>query len=255
MSELDRALKAATDSPERALEFYRLFLGSEFRVPVKAQDETGDGLKKVARDQRFFPLYVKHEEVKYVPAFDSLDRLDTWRENVLLDYIELSGAELVMVLEPAIRIAINLGTDNAHLFTAEEISQLRTLMDEPDDDEDREAKPSGEKDHLTVSSVQDPPPALEKFIETELPHHDEIVQAHLGNIYSQAHKKKRLTLMLKLEGANSARTLEIQKAIGLSARKILGEHATFFLMIDDGGKISEAIRRHRPIYDRDKLWH
>lgn len=81
MTKVDEALKIAMENPSHANFFYDAFLNAPVYVPALRADKKPGEWRQLKIDERFFPLYLKHEEARAIPVFDTLEKLKTWAED------------------------------------------------------------------------------------------------------------------------------------------------------------------------------
>lgn len=128
MSELDELLDLARKEPEKGHVYYDAFLNADLFFPVKRADGQSASWKALGRHEKFFPLFLPAESQKVVPAFDSLERLQSWAGEGALDYVTIRGHQLARLVAADVAIALNLGTPHAYLFTPELLARLRDAM-------------------------------------------------------------------------------------------------------------------------------
>ena len=128
LTEIDEALKIAKANPQQANYFYDTFLNAEIFVPVLGADKKPGEWKRIKATERFFPLYLRHEEDRIIPVFDRLERLKRWSEDKAFDYILLQSHLFIRVIAPEIAIVLNEGTEYPYLFTANILDSLRNAM-------------------------------------------------------------------------------------------------------------------------------
>ncbi|MBY0369974.1 SseB family protein [bacterium] len=124
-TELDSALEVAKANPAQANFFYDTFLNTAVYIPALAADKKPGEWMQLQPTDRFFPLYLKHEESRAIPVFDRLDRLKTWAGDRAFNYLVLQAHTLIKVIAPEIAIVINEGTPHRYLFLPEILESLR----------------------------------------------------------------------------------------------------------------------------------
>ena len=125
LTEVDEALKVAQANPSHANLFYDTFLNAEIYIPALRADKKAGEWRKLLISDRFYPLYLKHEEVRAIPVFDRLEKLKTWAEDRAFDYLVLQSHLLLRVIAPEIALVLNEGTTWRYLFTPEILESLR----------------------------------------------------------------------------------------------------------------------------------
>lgn len=128
LTELDEALKVAQANPNHANLFYDTFLNAEVFIPALRADKKPGEWRKLKIEERFFPLYLRHEEVRAVPVFDRLEKMKVWAENKAFDYLVLQSHLFLRVIAPEVAIVLNEGTTFRYLFTPEILETLRQAM-------------------------------------------------------------------------------------------------------------------------------
>ncbi len=122
---IDHALHLAREDAKTGNMFYDAFLNAEIFIPVRKEGADQGTWSEIAPNERFFPLFLKHEETKVVPAFDKLERLQFWAESRALDYVKVRCHLFLKTLAPEIGLALNLATAYSHFFEAKTLDQLR----------------------------------------------------------------------------------------------------------------------------------
>lgn len=125
LTELDEALRDAQNNTSQANYFYDTFLNAEIFIPALGADKKPGEWRRLKASERFFPLYLRHEEVRAVPVFDSLEKLKTWADNRTFDYLVLQSHLLLRIIAPEIAVVLNENTDYRYLFTPEILESLR----------------------------------------------------------------------------------------------------------------------------------
>ncbi len=125
MTKVDEALKAARENPSHANFFYDTFLNAPVFIPALRADKKPGEWRPLKIEERFYPLYLRHEEARAIPVFDTLEKLKTWAENKAFDYLVLQAHLLLKVIAPEIAVVLNEGTPYRYLFTPEVLESLR----------------------------------------------------------------------------------------------------------------------------------
>lgn len=128
LTEVDEALSAAQANPSHANFFYDAFLNAEVFVPALRADKKPGEWARLKSSERFFPLYLRHEEARAIPVFDRLEKLKTWAGDRAFDYLALQSHLLLKVIAPEIAIVLNEGTPHRYLFVPEVLDSLRSAM-------------------------------------------------------------------------------------------------------------------------------
>jgi hypothetical protein len=127
LTELDRALATAIENPAYANLFYDTFLNTEMFIPALRADKKPGEWEKIALTERFYPLYLRHEETRAIPVFDTIEKMKTWAENKAFNYLVLQSHLLMKVIAPEIALVLNEGTPHRYLFTPSILGTLRQV--------------------------------------------------------------------------------------------------------------------------------
>lgn len=125
---LDQALQRARDNNEEGNEFYDAFLNCDVFMPVQIGENRPPEGRAVAWDEKFFPLFLKYEEVRVVALFDQMERMNEWAKGKTLDYLHLRSHRLLQTLAGGTGAILNIGTPWVYYFPPEILEQLRTSM-------------------------------------------------------------------------------------------------------------------------------
>ena len=124
MTPLDEAMEAARKDPDKGHVFYDAFLNCDLLLPVKQEEDKESSFKELDDTEKFHPLFLKYEEKRVLPVFDTLDKLKHWAEKSKLDYVIVRGHKLTKMVESGVEMAVNLGTDHPYHFTGELLEML-----------------------------------------------------------------------------------------------------------------------------------
>jgi hypothetical protein len=127
MTELDNIIAKAYQNEgkkEDVNKVYLTFLQTLLYVPVRKELNT-----KIS-DESFSPLFTKIENNIYMPVFDTLDRLKNWAKDAILemDYVELSGHDVIFGINPEVYLCLNVGTDLYKEFSPDEVFHLKKII-------------------------------------------------------------------------------------------------------------------------------
>ena len=122
---IDQALQMAREDAKAGNLFYDAFLNSDVFIPVRKEGADQGSWSEVEANERFFPLFLKHQETKMVPVFDRLERLQFWAESRALDYVKVRCHLFLKTLAPDIGVALNLANAFSHFFEAKTVEHLR----------------------------------------------------------------------------------------------------------------------------------
>lgn len=125
---LDTALKAALADAKQGNFFYDVFLNTDLVVPVQEKNAGKGSWKCLGIEEKFYPLFLKFENGRAVPIFDTVDKLKNWAATKPLDYILIKGHHLIQMIDPSLFLVINLGMELNYTLTPQVLEQLRNSM-------------------------------------------------------------------------------------------------------------------------------
>jgi hypothetical protein len=128
ISPLDKALDAARQNAEKKSAFYNIFLGSELFIPTLDQPIQDSTPRRSQAGEKFSPYIVEHNGKKYLPIFDSFERLSKWIRKQAT-YVAMPAHALVRAFHGDLYFMLNTGTDFIKEFTPEEIQWLRNTVE------------------------------------------------------------------------------------------------------------------------------
>ncbi|MFM8269434.1 MAG: SseB family protein [Pseudomonadota bacterium] len=125
---LDEALKSALADQKFANFFYDTFLNTVIFMPVR-KEETQEGTwTELSLKDRFFPLFLKFENGRAVPVFDSMERLKAWAQTQSFDFLKIKAHVLLKLLDPSMALVLNSGTAFEYILTTDILELLRKSM-------------------------------------------------------------------------------------------------------------------------------
>jgi hypothetical protein len=135
-TELDKALEVARGAVKDAKDpgnthanyFYDTFLNSVLFVPVLLEGKQTGDWSLLGLEDRFNPMFVKHDGAPLIPVFDLLERLKEWASDRQFDYLEIKTHVFVQLLGPKVSLVLNPGTPWNYAFTSQILSSLRNAM-------------------------------------------------------------------------------------------------------------------------------
>lgn len=119
---LDLALADAQRDKEQAGVFYNLLLNTDLFLPTRPQDP-GDTKETVNL------LIVQNEHGLFLPAFDTLPRLEAWAQGPAA-HVKVRCYALLKTLGKEHQMVLNAGTGKARGFGIQELDWLRRIVDE-----------------------------------------------------------------------------------------------------------------------------
>lgn len=129
MTELDQTIAAAFTSEgkqEDVNKVYLTLLRTDFFVPVKKTDPS---INHIDEQEPFKPLFAKIDDNYFMLVFDTVERLTTWAGDQLdqIDYVEISGIEVVAGINEGVFLCLNMGTDFYKEFSPDEVKRLKMI--------------------------------------------------------------------------------------------------------------------------------
>lgn len=126
MTELDQCVAnafASEGKQEDVNKLYTCLLRSSLYVPINQE-------KPEDPEEAFTPLFMEVGENYFLIAFDNLARLETWAGDLFqqMDYVILSGRDLVRSLGNRVILALNYDTTYYKEFAVDEIARLKTVV-------------------------------------------------------------------------------------------------------------------------------
>jgi len=123
MSQLDDALKAYIEDENQQEAYYRLFLKTDFYVPLANQGTQ----EEIEKEGGVTPLILESEEKPYMMMFESEERLAAWAKKTDTPHAIFSGAAVAQFSPAGLYWAVNMGSEFAKEFVPEEINWLKQL--------------------------------------------------------------------------------------------------------------------------------
>lgn len=125
MTELDKTIAQAFASEGKqddVNKVYLLFLQSLLYLPVKQE-------KSNNQDEPFSPLFSFIEGQYYLSVFDTISRLQHWAGELIdqIDYVEISGHDLINGMHEEAFLCLNLGTPYYKEFHPDEVKRLKMI--------------------------------------------------------------------------------------------------------------------------------
>lgn len=126
MTPLDQALEAARTDVNARPAYYELFLNTSLYIPTHDKPE-GEKNEKVKEGESVVPLIAEAEGKDYLLMFDSQERLSAWAQREM-PFICLPGFAVAEMSPPELNWALNVGTDFAREFEANEVAWLKEVV-------------------------------------------------------------------------------------------------------------------------------
>jgi hypothetical protein len=133
MTELDKLIAAAYASEGKqddVNKVYLTFLRSALLIPVeKIPEGQVVNLDPESEEEPFKPLFAKVDDNFFMLVFDQVERLRSWAgEQIdLIDYVEISGRDIIAGLNDQVFLGLNLGEEFYKEFSPAEIKQLKSI--------------------------------------------------------------------------------------------------------------------------------
>ncbi|HKJ04830.1 MAG TPA: SseB family protein [Geopsychrobacteraceae bacterium] len=125
MTALDDALeKYIADENQQAL-YYDLVLKTDFYVPI-TDDVSGTAMEE---RENVTPLILESDGKHYVLLFDTEERVNSWAKKPVA-YVILAGYEMAKYTPSDLHWAVNIGNEPAKEFVPDEISWLKSLLEQ-----------------------------------------------------------------------------------------------------------------------------
>jgi hypothetical protein len=126
MTELDQLISAAYVSQgkqEDVNKVYIAVLRSLLFLPVKKDKSPDD-------EEPFRPLFATVNNQHFMLAFDTIERLTEWAGDQFseIDYVEISGRDLVAGINENIYLVLNIGSDFYKEFSPDEVKHLKKIV-------------------------------------------------------------------------------------------------------------------------------
>ncbi len=124
MTELDEKIAQAIASDgeqDKANQFYLTLIRTEFLIPTHKESLDND---------EFTPLSMQHDGKYFMLAFDTEQKLHLWAKDHIenINYVKLSGKELLAGISDGVCLCINLGTAFYKELAIDEIKYLQKFV-------------------------------------------------------------------------------------------------------------------------------
>ncbi len=123
MTELDTKIAVAYASlgeQEKVNRVYTAFFRSDLWMPIN---------KLEGAEEPFIPLYFVEADHYFIPVFDTYERFLNWSTEVaIIDFVELTGLELLRGVGGSVYLCLNIGTEYYKEFSPDEINRLKVMV-------------------------------------------------------------------------------------------------------------------------------
>jgi hypothetical protein len=132
MTELDKLIAAAYASEGKqddVNKVYLNFLRSGLLIPVEKLPE-GKVIDADSDEEPFKPLFANVDGNYFMLVFDTVERLRDWAADQmdLIDYVEISGRDIIAGLNDQVFLGLNLGAKFYKEFSPDEVLQLKKIV-------------------------------------------------------------------------------------------------------------------------------
>ena len=129
MTELDQLIQMAFTSEgqqDDVNKVYLMLLRSPLLIPIEKNTTPPAN----SDEEPFKPLFAKIENNYFMLAFDTVERLTAWADDqfALIDYVEISGRDLVAGMNEGVYLCLNIGTAFYKEFSPDEVQRLKTIV-------------------------------------------------------------------------------------------------------------------------------
>lgn len=248
VTQLDKSLIAARQDNTKANDFYNLFLNTDVYIPTHDMPEK-DTVRRAGEDEKFTPVILDNGGKKYLPIFDTLERLQAWA-NRSIGYVRMSSHVLLRSIDSDIHVVLNLGTEYYKEFVSEELKMLQEVVAATMPKE--QELPAGTQ--VFVGAPAKIPSGLEEAVKTCLNKNKEVKAAYLGQVMVMREgEKPHLVLVLEMEpGTQNVFSVIIQD-VGVAIKGLLKDGEYLDLLKYDGqGVAARIVKQAKPFYVRAK---
>lgn len=244
MTSLDSALRAARQDPAYQNDFYNLFLNSQLIVPIRESSGVGSSPARTKGGESFVPVILQVEGKKYLPVFDTAERLQAWAKREIR-FLAIPAHALLESLDSSIHWILNLGTDYFKEFVSDEIKWLKERI--------RSAAPQPET-LSKGSEVRFRRPAkvrskLLKGLHLIFERNPEVSAAHLAEILvEKPGEKPHLLLVIRLEPFSGAALQAIAREVGILTKGALGPSEYLDILPFTGNSVDAEIVKTIPAF-------
>ena len=248
MTQLDKSLIAAQQDNSKANDFYNLFLNTDVYIPTHDMPEK-DTVRRAEENEKFMPVILDRGGKKYLPIFDTLERLRAWA-NRSIGFVRMPSHVLLRSVDSDIHIVLNLGTEYYKEFVSEELKKLQEVVAATMPKEQK--LPVGTQ--VIVGAPAKIPGGLEDAVKTCLNKNKEVKAAYLGQVMVMSEgEKPHLVLVLEMEPAPENVFSAINRDVGVVIKGLLKDGEYLDLMKYDGqGVTASIVKKVKPFYVRAK---
>jgi SseB protein C-terminal domain/SseB protein N-terminal domain len=248
VTQLDKSLIAAQQDNSKANDFYNLFLNTDVYIPTQDMPEK-DTVRRAEEGEKFTPVIIDRGGKKYLPIFDTLERLQVWAKRPI-GYARMPSHALLRGIGNDIHIVLNLGTDYYKEFVSEELKKLQEAVGAAMSKEQK--LPAGTQ--VFVGAPANIPSGLEDAVKTCLSRNKEVKAAYLGQVMiNKEGEKPHLVLVIEMEPATENVFSAINQDVGVAIKGLLKDGEYIDLMKYDGqGLTASIVKKVKPFYVRAK---
>lgn len=248
MTQLDKSLIAARQDNSKANDFYNLFLSTDVYIPTHDMPEK-DTVRRAEEGEKFTPVILDREGKKYLPIFDTLERLQAWAKRPI-GYVRMPSHVLLRSIGSDIHVVLNIGTEYYKEFVSEELKMLQEAVGAAMPKEQK--LPAGTQ--VFVGAPAKIPSGLEEAVKTCLSRNKEVKAAYLGQVMAMREgEKPHLVLVLEMEPAPENVFSLIIRDVGVAIKGLLKDGEYLDLLKYDGhGLAASIVKKVKPFYLRAK---
>jgi peptidyl-prolyl cis-trans isomerase C len=251
MTPLDSALRVAQQDPSRQNEFYSLFLNTELLVPIYEAQGIGSAPRRATGNEKFTPVILEANGKRYLPVFDTEERLVTWAKRKI-QYLGIPAHALMESLDDSIMESLddsihwvlNVGTEYFKEFVSDEIKWLKSQMQSEAPQTHVHQKGT---EIMIGQPAKTPSILIERLRRIFTLRNEEVKAAYLAQMMVQQPKEKPyLLLVIKMEPFSETVFQNIMKEVGIAAKGALGPAEILDMIPFKGGQIDSDIAKTIP---------
>jgi len=239
MTNLDELyLEVLKDNGKRSM-FYDAFLSTILFMPTHTFLEKNGMRRRSDEDESISPMFFKVEKIKYLPLFDSEEKLYLWAKQEV-NSIGLQGYIIVEMMDLESHWVLNSGTDYAKVFVPDEIKWLKQKVSGSQGKD--LIVPEGTQ--ITVSApTEDLTNLIELLIDIFI-QYNEVKSAHLGLVhYMIEGEQGHLMLIVEADCLEPMILEDIKKNISLRLTTFLENAECIDTVINSDSAVSKEIAK------------
>ena len=238
MSELEDAyVRGLSGGPEAQHAFYALLLRSVLLVPTWHVPPVAQPAHRADGSESFAPIILDHDGRRFLPVFDSLERLSAWATREV-GYVGFPGHALLEMMDPDIHWILNPNSAHQKEFVPDELIWLKGLI----------ATASGRPSvippgtRVLAGAPAAVPTGLIAALSTVLSRNPEVQHAWLGQVtYELPREVPHLALVIDADHLNDTLAGAIQKDLFIAAEPFLSPTTPLDLFLSVTAGVSQVI--------------